>query len=88
VPGSQSINQLTKLARWTRKGSSIDRIGNSVLLVDQIGSRPGEFESRTSLIVVMVRRCGHMIYKAGYRLQTLNNWLSINEYNVLYRTPY
>jgi hypothetical protein len=44
VSGSQSINQLTKLARKPRNGSSIDRIGNSVLLVDQIGSRPGEFE--------------------------------------------
>ena len=83
MPGSQSIYQLTKLAIWPRNGPAWEY----VLLVDQIGSGPGEFESRTSLIVVMVGRCGHTIYKAAYRLNTHNKHLFLNESIVLYQTP-
>jgi len=62
---SESIYTLTKLGKRRRIGSYFDQIGNYAILVDQIGSWPGVFESRTNLIVVLVGRCGHKIYRAG-----------------------
>jgi hypothetical protein len=62
---SESIYTLTKLGRQRRIGSYFDQIGNYVILLDQIGSWPGVFESRTNLNVLMVGRCAHTIYRAG-----------------------
>jgi hypothetical protein len=80
---SQSINQLTKLAWWSRNILSIDRIGNSVHLVDRIGNMCGEFESQISLIIVTVGPLRRTIYRASHRLQTLNKRPFLNEANVL-----
>jgi hypothetical protein len=78
---------LTISASLPTNGSSVDQIGNKVLLVDQIGLPPGQFETRTSLNVVMVGHCRHEIYNGSCRLQTLHKRLFLNESNVLYRTP-